>query len=254
MMSWFFALLGLGTAAAGGGAIAMGWPLVPLERGWTLVIAGSALASGGLVCLAIAALMGETRRTRRMIERALEELAWSRPIERMSATTLPPAPENPMPRPIEREYVPPVPPPPHFGMGAPPLPPMPSMPAAAPLGVAEPRPEASPVGSRQEPRHEPKQEPRQEPNLGTQTAPAPAVSSRVDAQAAASPSAPAVSEKEARSASEPEDLQPARSFSVGTTTFVVFTDGTIEARTPKGARRFDSMEEVRSYLEESAAS
>jgi hypothetical protein len=49
-------------------------------------------------------------------------------------------------------------------------------------------------------------------------------------------------------------LQPARSFSVGDTSFVVFTDGTIEARTPKGARRFGSMEEVRSYLEESAAS
>jgi hypothetical protein len=50
-----------------------------------------------------------------------------------------------------------------------------------------------------------------------------------------------------------DELQPARSFSVGETSFVVFTDGSIEARTPKGARRFASMQEVRSYLEESAS-
>jgi hypothetical protein len=223
-MSWIFALLGLLTAAAGGGAIAMGWPLVPLERGWTLVIAGSALVSGGLICLTLAALMGETRRTRRAIERALEELAWARPIERMSAKTIPA--EHEIVAAAERAYAPSPAPSPRFDKGERVAPPMPVMPAAAPLGVPEPPIEAKPMAERREARQEPRLDPQ----------PAPAESAAHEA------------------AGELEELQPARSFSVGDTSFVVFTDGTIEARTPKGARRFGSMEEVRSYLEESAAS
>ena len=136
-MSSVFALLGLATAIAGGGAMAMGWPLVPLERGWTLVIAGAALASGGLVCLALAALMGETRRTRRMIERALAEVAWARPIERASATTLPLEPEATPSRPAERPFTPSVAT--SFGLDKV-EPVMPMMPAAAPLGSVDPRP------------------------------------------------------------------------------------------------------------------
>ena len=153
-MSWIFALLGLATAIAGGGAMVMGWPLVPLERGWTLVIAGAALASGGLVCLALAALMGETRRTRRMIERALAEVAWARPIERASATTLPLEPEATPSRPAERPFTPSVAT--SFGLDKvePVMPMMPMMPAAAPLGSVDPAPEAKPATARPEPARE----------------------------------------------------------------------------------------------------
>ena len=228
MMSWIFALLGLVAVALGGGAIVMGWPLVPLERGWTLVIAGSAFASGGLICLALAALLGEARRTRRAIERVLEELAWSRPIERMSATMLPAEHEIIAARPAERWYAPSSATSPHFDKGERVTPPMPVMPAAAPLGVPEPLTEAKPAAERREARQEPRLDPH--------------------------PARAATESAAHEAAREPEELQPARSFSVGDTSFVVFTDGTIEARTPKGARRFGSMEEVRSYLEESAAS
>ena len=234
MMSWIFALLGLAITAAGGGAMAIGWPLVPLERGWTLVIAGSALASGGLICIALAAVMGETRRTRRAIERALEELAWSRPIERMSTTTLPPEHEMPAPHPAEPAYAPAASTSPRLDKLEPRTPAMPVMPAAAPLAVPEP----SSAFEHNEPRLMARsgsaqdEMPRGAPSNHRD---------RADDQ-------PHEAEK------APAELQPARSFSVGDTSFVVFTDGTIEARTPKGARRFDSMEEVRSYLEESAAS
>jgi hypothetical protein len=142
-MSWVFALLGLATMIAGGGAMAIGWPLVPLERGWTMVIAGAALVSGGLVCLALAAVMSETRRMRLAVELGLARL----------------------------------------GSGA------------AQGEVA--------LGSEQE--------------------------------------------------EAPVAMQPARSFTVGDTTFVVFTNGSIEARSSTGTQRFQSMEEVRAYLEESAA-
>ncbi len=245
MMSWIFALLGLAAVAVGGGAIVMGWPLVPLERGWTLVIAGSAFASGGLICLALAALLGEARRTRRAIERVLEELAWSRPIERMSATMLPAEHEIIAARPAERSYAPSSTTSPHFDKGERVTPPMPVMPAAAPLGVPEPLIEAKPAAERREAR--------QEPRLDPHPAGA-AMEPSASASAAAAPHPAAVESAAHQAAREPEELQPARSFSVGDTSFVVFTDGTIEARTPKGARRFGSMEEVRSYLEESAAS
>lgn len=178
-MSWVFALLGLATTIAGGGAIAVGWPLVPLERGWTMVIAGAALVSGGLVCLALAALMSETRRTRLAVERGLARLA-SGPIEaeavEIASTSLSG----------------------HERM---------SIPATAPAG-------ASAAASRAT---------HGEVALG--------------------------SEQEAA----PVEMRPARSFTVGDTTFVVFTDGSIEARSSEGTERFQSMEEVRAYLEGSRA-
>jgi hypothetical protein len=185
-------------------------------------------------------VIGETRRTRRAIERALEELAWSRPIERMSSTTLPPEHEIGGPRPAEPAYATPAASPPHFDKVEP------VMPAATPFGVPAPLTEAKPAAEREAARREPR--------LGAHAAPA-ALEPSPSAHTPAPPHPATAAGSAAHDpATEPEELQPARSFSVGDTSFVVFTDGTIEARTPKGARRFNSMEEVRSYLEESAAS
>jgi hypothetical protein len=243
-MSWIFALLGLATAIAGGGAIATGWPLVPLERGWTLVIAGAAVGSGGLICLALAALMGETRRMRRTLERALTELAWARPIEREPVHPL--EREPPPERPFEREFAPAVWTTPAFEKVEPVMPVMPAaapLGSGAPLGPLEPEPEAGSSRRRQE----------------ASAVPAANSPGALDHRGTF-PDAPEPEEGRfaesfgSEAASRPEELQPARSFSVGDTSFVVFTDGTIEARTPKGARRFGSMEEVRGYLEESASS
>ena len=50
-----------------------------------------------------------------------------------------------------------------------------------------------------------------------------------------------------------DELEASRSFTVGTTTFVVFIDGSIEAHTPAGVRRFASMREVRTYLDDGRA-
>jgi hypothetical protein len=160
-MGWIIALLGLIASIAGGGAIYLGWPMVPLERGWTLVIAGAALGSGGLISLAIAAQIFETRRLRLAFEKTLTRLAAPRDDD-----------------------------------------------ASAPAAPAHKRGEAS----------------------GTP---------RSDAGAPLSRSEPEMG----------DEMQPARSFTVGETTFVVFTDGSIEAQTAEGNKRFRSMEEVRAYLE-----
>ena len=187
--------------------------------------------------------MGETRRTRRAIERALEELAWARPIERMSSTTIPAEHEIGVAA-AERAYAPSPAPSPRFDKVERVAPPMPVMPAAAPLGVPEPRPKRSPRRSASA----------QGGNRGSSRVQRPPL----EPSPSAHPQLRLIRHRRRSAAhdaaKEPEELQPARSFSVGDTSFVVFTDGTIEARTPKGARRFDSMEEVRSYLEESAAS
>jgi len=174
-MGWIIALLGLAASVGGGGAIVMGWPLVPLERGWTMVIAGAALGSGGLVCLALAVQIFEMRRTRLAIDRALALLT----------------------------------------------------PGA--------------VGA----------------TATASVAPSPAMlDNAADANRPASARPAQATGDEARSAPEGEaaaagETQPARSFTVGDTTFVVFSDGSIEARTTEGTRRFRSMEEVRAYLETS---
>jgi hypothetical protein len=175
-MGWIVALLGLAAAVAGGGAVAMGWPVVQLERGWTMVIAGAALASGGLVCLGLAVQIFEMRRLRAALERALSRLA------------------------------------------------------------AEAGPEAETAATFTAPRRDPMSE-------------VTAVPPRPLPQPRAAEARPPMREQ----AAPPEEPQPARSFTVGDTTFVVFADGSIEARTAQGTRRFGSMEEVRAYLETSVS-
>ena len=189
-MGWIIALLGLAASAGGGWAIAMGWPIVSLERGWTMVVGGSALGSAGVICLAFAAQIFETRRVRLAIDRGLERLAAQ--LRESQATR-------------------PAPPP-------------------SPIRAAE----------------------AVEPSRATPSAaPRPAPSEAL----VSPPRVPAEEAKPARirEAAAADEMQPARSFTVGDTTFVVFANGSIEARTAEGTRRFDSMEEVRAYLETSVS-
>jgi len=213
-MSWILLLVGLATMIAGGGAAATGWPLVPLERGWTLVISGSALLSVGVVCVAIAVLLRETRRTRLAIERAL-------------AAALPAKPASPAAAPLA--------------------------PIASPPGKLEP---AMPLGASVEPQELVEAMPEMPlTRLAEPMPPPPArpfLQLEHPAAAAPEPSSSETFPKDEAPSADAEgpadELRPARSFAVGDTTFVVFTNGTIEARTAKGAQRFDSMEEVRNYL------
>jgi hypothetical protein len=205
-MSWIIALLGLAAAGAGGTAIFFGWPLVPLEKGWTMVIAGAALGSGGLVCLAVAVLIGETRRTRRAIERMLAGAGTGKPA------------------PTEVEAV-----------------------STAP---ASPRPDEAPTRRGE---IQAKPDKAQILSAGGHTVAEPAATPRI-ARAMPMQGSQAAARPEASEEPPPgAELQPARSFTIGETTFVVFEDGSIEARTREGTRRFASMDEVRAYLETSAA-
>jgi hypothetical protein len=319
-MTWIFALLGLAAMIAGGSAVTIGWPRVPLESGWTLVISGSALISGGLVCLAIAGLIFETRRTRLAVMQALARPGTEKPTEKL-ADKLPEQPaveivsslpgttvaepaqagiEAKIEARLETKANPVSPPQPRIEPAAPAFS-APSasqrMEASAPSNVTSPSrariefPAAastnSPAPARFEPpaptsiapprplRFEPKiptaapsaisalsAAPHIEP---TAPAPTPAQSDHASTESTegetaaendveASPRIEGLSEDEEAppmgEARTPDELQPARSFSVGETTFIVFTDGSIEARTPRGSQRFESMEEVRAYLQQ----
>jgi hypothetical protein len=192
-MGWIIALLGLAASAGGGWAIAMGWPIVSLERGWTMVVGGSALGSAGVICLAFAAQIFETRRVRLAVERGLERLATQ--LREGQATRTPPPP--------------------------------------SPIREAE---------AVEPPRPAPSAAPRPAPGEALVLPPLP-------------PRVPPGEPRPARlsEATAADETQPARSFTVGDTTFVVFADGSIEARTAEGTKRFASMEEVRAYLETSVS-
>ena len=371
-MAFIFALLGLLAMLAGGAAIAIGWPQVPLEFGWTLVIAGSASASGGLVCLAIAGLIFETRRMRVALVEAMArrpaagpqlvegqmpadavaappseapaaepvpaaqkskdaepEVAETKPneakiasakpfepkpfepkrFESMSAETKGIEPKSFEAKPAEAvapgetkpesaakielakiepakteparaepamtfariadatSSMPPRAVPTGFSVTlASPAAVEPVTAPADPASAGPARPEPIPAGPA------PPRPLRFEPKVAATRPAAPRIEPALPGKADISAGKPELQddvehEAEAHladghngrgdtaSSIEDEDaaeeLRPARSFSVGETTFIVFTDGSIEARTPKGAQRFDTMEDVRAYLHES---
>ncbi|MGO4665850.1 DUF308 domain-containing protein [Bosea sp. 2RAB26] len=63
-MITIFVLLGLGFFAGGIAAIVNGWPYLVLERGFTLVIAGSVAVAAGIILLALSWVLVELRRVR----------------------------------------------------------------------------------------------------------------------------------------------------------------------------------------------
>ncbi len=208
--------LGVVLVAAGGAFAVQGYGIVEVERGWAAVIAGATAMSAGFVVIAIGALIGAVDRLRR------DTQATPRPIARAARRNEPPpaqtppaveAPEMIIPRAAEAVIAP----------------------------VAAPEPTAAPAVS------EPPQEP---PQIGA-PAPEPAgdwieqALTRIEpgAEAPRSPLSPGKS-----------DPKPAASaFVVGRYTFgganyALYNDGSIEAETPNGPRRFASLAELRAHL------
>jgi hypothetical protein len=58
LVKWLVAGLGLLLMIGGAGAMWSGWGIIQVERGWSLFIGGAALASGGAVVFALAAVIG----------------------------------------------------------------------------------------------------------------------------------------------------------------------------------------------------
>jgi hypothetical protein len=64
MPKYIVIVMGLLLAVIGGAAIAFGYPIIEVERGWANVIAGAAILSGGVITISIGVLIGAVQRLR----------------------------------------------------------------------------------------------------------------------------------------------------------------------------------------------
>ena len=217
--------LGLYAAAAAmviGGflAIYFGSDIIVMERGWTMVIAGSVFAATGALLAGVATAVAR-----------LQELGseFARISDRLGR-----APAAPARAPDERPSVPPViavPPMRSHGdlditpepiLSAPPL-----EPAAGPLPADEippPRREPPPIVAERETRPvarppEPAPEPEPEPEVAP-------------TETVEEPSAPAI----------------VGTYNSGGNFYIMYSDGSIEAETPAGKFRFNSLDELKDFI------
>lgn len=271
------ALLALSLVMILGGAAAVvqGFPYVRLESGLAMVIGGSTAASAGVILLGLSAVVDRLRRVQRAIIRLRVE-----GFQQQGAVPVPPpveaapwlsAPSDPvMPAPAVE--------PPSAGTlaGAAGLAGL-SLGAVRPGGrgtepvfedpdlVAERRTEAEPLLPDLLPEAPPRREPDDhlfaaepappEPTLpvaeGIGLRPAldlPAEPPAPAPEPAPEP-APAVAEAETRDAPEPAPERHAvGSYASGANTYVMFSDGSIEADTPRGRFTFGSLDELKSFV------
>ncbi|ACL60732.1 hypothetical protein [Methylobacterium nodulans] len=271
------ALFALALLMIVGGLAAMvqGIPFVRLEVGWTMVIAGTVGASGGAVLLGIAA--ATTRLVR--IERLLATRAQPDFPAEPSRATLPPLPTMPTPPRPEAPAAEPQAPAPE---------PSPSPVAAAlsgagvagaaalvapelrltraepdeAFGPPSPAPDAplAQTPGAQEPAASPPPEeearPQEPPAPELQAPEPPPAEPRADSAAPEEPPGPAEepAPKEPAPAEpapeEPEEPTIVGTYASGGNTYVMYSDGTIDAQTPSGKYRFTSLDELKTFIAE----
>ncbi len=298
------ALYGLAAAMVAGGAwaIVQGLDYVVLERGWTMVIAGSVVATGGLLLVGIARAVAALQRIEGELRRGAERLARSS------------LPDAPPPRPNLANLgaalpdLPSLSPAPALGAGAASVGGLgvgglgaaavasalgqgeaaasPPPPVVEPPTRISPLLADAPVPRRTDPEEAPRPEP--EPSPSDESEPAilrgtragdepPEEESRFavhfDEPQVATPEEPARDEPartELRSTivdapepderpdasasndepaeTEPEELTVLGTYSSGGNTYVMYSDGSIQADTPSGRFTFASLEELKEFI------
>jgi hypothetical protein len=281
MLKWLVALLGLLLVAAGSFTAMQGWSIVQVERGWSQVIAGSAIATGGFIILALAAVAARIDALHASVDQIrrnalpVETPAPVR-VEAPAQDRARPAAPKPQPPPqFDPDLAAPKPPPPAAPPRFEPEPPaIPSEQAAAP--EPEPEPEqaiesAEPAAARPRPGARVRSSwlPRSKAADGEarerRGPPAfPAVAYRaippretdlptgawppVEAPPSA-PSEGAIFESLNEPAATPAGPALVRRFESGGVGYQLFSDGSIEAQTESGSYRFASLAELRAFIE-----
>jgi hypothetical protein len=92
--SWGVTALGLALAAGGVYAMSTGWDMILLERGWSLFIAGSVAVSGGIVTVALGAVIGQIARLSSKMTVAAAQDATLAPASGLSEPDLQPTTES----------------------------------------------------------------------------------------------------------------------------------------------------------------
>lgn len=299
------ALLAIAFAMIVGGLLAVvyGWDIVLVERGWTMVIAGSVMASGGALLLGIAAAVSrlarietqlsrlqsrpgeETRPEPAAIPGGLSPAALSGGLVAAQAVapdgkehpdeeqaTLPlfeedrrepaeagieaarwpveprtPGPVVPLPRPAE----PSPPPPPHDD--EPDLK-VPDFLLAERARDADEEPrvfDGVDRYHRMPEEQEPEPEPRDREEQDRRSEPAVATPADDRREPDLEPVSAEEPEREAESREEAEEDHPAvvvGTYNSGENRYVMFSDGSIEAQTPGGVFRFQSLDELKEFI------
>jgi hypothetical protein len=203
-------LVALAMIAGGAAAIVQGVPIMVLERGWTLVIAGAVVAGSGAILAGIGFSLSALRRIEGELGRLRER------VGRLDAAV--PVPPPPSGLTASREG-PAGPTPPFPGLGAEPRP-VPSARRTTVVSAAEP----------------------------DRAAPDPAATGRLGQPAAA----------RAPNGAEPPSAGPAKTapqtptvvgtYTSGGNSYAMFSDGSIEAETPNGQFRFQSLDELKAFI------
>lgn len=212
MVVVFYGVAGL-MVVAGLASLVQGMPYVRLEVGWTMVIAGTVAASGGALLAGVAAVLGRLGR----LERTLRErpaLAGGAPAVAPAIVAAPRAPLDPPPLPAGTSPV---------ADGATPRVNLDFRPTLDASGSADPPP--VPVGPGPE-------------------APAAEMPRGPDLPAFAD--LPPVAEGGASAKAGPASV--IGTYSSGGNGYVMFSDGSIEAETPRGRYRFGSLDELKAFI------
>jgi hypothetical protein len=227
-MTTLLSLLALAMIASGATAIYSGGLIIAVERGWAMVIAGSVCASSGAILLGIAVAASRLKRIRQGVD------ALNQSFARITSASHDPGPSESSR--VEQVPVEPVPQTGPAGPMAPelrptidPAPTAPS-PAALPSGPAAPR-VPSPV-----PVMEPA--PEQPASVPEPAIPPPAPPPAAPPAADSSPPEPA----------PPVEREVVGRYAAGENSYVMFSDGSIEAATPAGQYRFASLDELKTFV------
>lgn len=216
-----------GVMAAGGlAAIYSGSDIIVMERGWTMVIAGSVIAASGALLGGIATAVARLQNVEAQLARLSERLVRPQPPSLPAPDV---KPERPAPR--ERPNLP--------SLAA-----TPEVSAHRDLDIAP-----EPISSAPEPAKQPA---RLAPVPDAMPAPVrepPMTAVQPHVPVAAPESAP---EPEPAVATQAPEEAPAPTivgtYNSGGNFYVMYSDGSIEAETPAGKFRFDSLDELKEFI------
>ncbi|WP_407519831.1 hypothetical protein [Methylobacterium oryzisoli] len=225
-------------------SVVQGIPYVRLEIGWTMVIAGTVAASGGSVLLGLAAVVARLQRMERLMGQGA---ALSAPTR-----SLPPLPPVPAPEP--------TPSPVASALG------QAGVAGAAALAATDLRPSrtAPEVAApelrltRAEPDEATREEPRPAESKPAEPEPIPAEPEPIPEPEAARATEPELEATVAETAPPAEPEPPAApeppsivgTYASGGNTYVMYSDGTIDADTPGGKFHFHSLDELKVFIAE----
>lgn len=213
---WAVTTLGLVLLTGGLAAMAQGWSVIQVERGWSMFLAGASALAGGAVVVALGQVLARldalTAATRM---RSAEPPADASPRLASAATNLQERPAKPSPQPAAdadaaKEF---------------------SAPQPSPRQEPKPVPATGPETPRKAPLR------KSYLTFKTET---PRASEPVDPAGKETGAGP--SDAQERSLREPKEVDR---YESGGVTYVMFSNGEVEVRTLEGAQRYPSLEELR---------